>query len=302
MIKKLWTHKSEKLEKSLEDFRTTDLKTKRFVNRILYYDDETIYDGLRRRVQRFEEPGYILCQSLEMPIGSGKTSAGIYTALRLDKDFDIDSVENFTFTGKDFLSAVKNIKKGQVVCDDEGGLKGSDSRKWASALNQTINSALRLARYRQGYIIIMLPLVSMIDLRVRLLCNISLEMILVHHARQKSYGVFRTLSQETDKRGRYIFLEKLPIRFHNEKNYTYVSQYSFPKLPNKIWSQYMKRKEEALANLDIDEKSDEDNNEIRDLKHELGSTKGLLTQMSNRNSKLGKEIQSLKAKISQYHK
>ena len=260
MTKTLWAHKSEKLERNLENFRGVDLQTKKFVNRIIYYDDETVYDGLRRRVQRWEEPGFILCQSLEMPVGSGKTSAGIYTAFRLDPDFSIESIENFTFGGKDFLSAVKNIKKGQVVCNDEGGLNASDSRKFQSALNQTLNSALRLARFRQGYVLIMLPLATMIDLRVRLLCSVELEMIYVHHARKLSYGVFRTLSQETDKRGRYIFLKKLPVIFRNEKNYTFVDQYSFPKIPDKIWSQYLKRKDEALANLDVDE-SDESYNE-----------------------------------------
>ena len=252
MTKELWVNKSEALEKNLEDFRITDLKTKRFVNRILYYDDENIYDGLRRRVQRFEEPGFILAQSLEMPVGSGKTNAGIRTAMKLDPDFDIDSIENFTFTGKDFLSAIKGIKKGQAVCNDEGGLKGGGSRTWYEKINQTINEAMRLARYRLGYVIIMMPLVTMIDLNIRLLCNIQLEMICVHHAREESFGVFRTLSQETDSRGRYIFLKKLPIRFHNKKNYNFVGQYSFPKLPDKIWTQYLRRKDEALANLDID--------------------------------------------------
>jgi len=246
-------------EMRILNFRFSDVKTKKFVNRLIYYEDERIYDALRRRVQKWKEPGFVLVQSLVMPIGSGKTNAGIYSAKELDPDFDIPSVEDLTFTAKEFLPAVKNIKKGQAKCWDEGGLGGGDSRDWRAKINKTINEAMRLTRFKQGYIFIMLPLVSMLDVRIRLLCNIELEMVGVHHLKKESYGTFRTLSLADDDRGRYNIIKQLPIQFSNTESYKFMSSFSFPPLEKKVWDQYLKRKKEALENLDIDEKSDEDN-------------------------------------------
>jgi hypothetical protein len=269
---------TEAQERNLENFRFSDTKTKKSINRLICCGDENIYDALRRRVQHWEEPGFILVQSLEMPVGSGKSNASLYSACQLDPDFSMDSIENLCFTAKEFLEAVKGIRKGKAVVWDEGALQGGDSHSWHDQLNQTINQAMRLARFKQGYVLIVLPLTTMIDRRIRLLCNIQLEMLGVHHSKKLSYGIFRTLSLKIDKYGRYTVMERLPICFHTMTSFTYISECSFPKLKPKPWSQYLKRKNEALSTLDTQISGDNILQENRRLKLQLRSTKGHLTR------------------------
>ena len=277
-------------EMRILNFRFSDVKTKKFVNRLIYYEDERIYDAFRRRVQKWKEPGFVLVQSLVMPVGSGKTNAGIYSAMELDPDFNIDSTENLCFAAKEFNSAVKNIKEGRAVCWDEGGLGGGDSRDWRAKINKTINEAMRLTRFKQGYILIMLPLVSMLDVRIRLLCNIELEMVGVHHLKEESYGTFRTLSLADDDRGRYNIIKQLPIQFSNTESYKFMSSFSFPPLGKKVWDQYLKRKKEALANLNIDENGEERDykSENEALKTELNKKNRLFNLKQYRNIKISK--------------
>jgi hypothetical protein len=233
-------HKTQ--ERNLLDFRFCDTKTKRFVNRLVYYENETIYDALRRRVQLWEEPGFVLVQSLEMPVGSGKSNAAIHSAISLDPDFNVDNTENLCFTAREFIDAVKQIKEGQAVIWDESALDFGGSRQWHDKINQTINQTMRLVRFKKGYLFLVLPLSTMIDKRVRLLCNIELEMLGVHHDRNLSYGIFRTVALKIDKYGRYAIIERLPIRFHSLHTYGFVGEYTFPKVSDKLWSQYLHRK------------------------------------------------------------
>jgi hypothetical protein len=270
-------HQTKSIENSIENFRFIDTRQKRFINRLICYGEENIYDALRRRVLSWHEPGFVLCSSLEMPLGSGKTSAVLHGAHDLDKDFDIDSPGSLCFTANEMLEALKNLKKGHVVVWDEAGYKGGSARDWQKQINKTLNMALRLTRFKLGYVFITVPLASLLDRNIRLLTNISLEMLGVNHSKQLSYGIFRTLSLSADKYGRYSIIEKFPIRFHSRTSFTYISECTFPKVKPKLWAQYLKRKDEALTTLDI---SPGDNllEENRRLKLQLRSTKGHLTR------------------------
>jgi hypothetical protein len=258
-------------EKDILEFRFSDIHTKRFVNRLVYFYNEDIFTAIERRVLKYEEPGFFLLQSLTMPVGSGKSNAALFSSKRLDPDFDIESVENLCFTGPEFLNAVKNIKKGQAVLFDEAGLSsGGGSREWHSKMNNVINSVMRLTRYKQGFVLLISPLSSFLDLRIRLLCNLELEMIGVNKQKNESYGTFRTLSLQSTPYGKYKTIEQLPIKILENGDIQYMEKFTFPRLKLKLWTQYLKRKQEALDQLDSEKKSEDlDQSKVRDLRKEI---------------------------------
>ena len=236
----------------INQWRKLDLAHGRNVNRIFLYKDESIIDYLKRRVMDCEEPCFLICYSNQLPTGSGKSNAVLSLALMLDPDFDIN--HNLVFTAKQFKDRLINLTRGEAIIWDEAGIGGGKAIEHYKEINKTISDALRLARFKQGYVFFITPLTRLLDIDIRMLSGLELEMHFVDHLKKKSYGSFRSLMWAMNKYGKYevikMFPYELPLKRKEQENWHYISTWTFNKVDNEIWNQYLERKLEALGKLD----------------------------------------------------
>jgi len=103
--------------------------------------------------------------------GSGKS----YTALRLaelvDDDFSIDKV---CFRPSEFVKAVRNARKHDVIVFDEAGV-GIPAREWWSVQNRLLDYVIQTFRFKNLCVIFTMPNLRFIDEHVRLLFHYVLE-------------------------------------------------------------------------------------------------------------------------------
>lgn len=152
--------------------------------------------------------------------GCGKS----YTALRLgeiiDEDFNIQKV---VYTPSEFLRVVDYVeekgKTGQVIVVDEGEIT-APAQLWYSFTNRAIAYTLATFRYLRSMAIFVVPSLSWLDKRIRLLTNFVgfTEKTVIG----RKVEVYLDLRQvKTDLWGEKIFYSK--IRLLREEDYKLIT-------------------------------------------------------------------------------
>jgi hypothetical protein len=104
--------------------------------------------------------------------GTGKSWSILKMGEELDPTFNVDKI---TFTPKEFLQAIDNVKKsGEVVALDETGIALS-ARKWQSLSNMLLNEVIQTFRYQHIICFFIAPDFSYIDSQARKLVNVFSE-------------------------------------------------------------------------------------------------------------------------------
>lgn len=156
--------------------------------------------------------GIVMCISggTALKTGCGKS----YTALRLgeiiDKDFDINKV---VYTPSEFLKVVDYIEEkgniGQVIVVDEGEVT-APAQMWYSFTNRAIAYTLATFRYLRSMAIFVVPSLSWLDKRIRLLTNFV--GFTQKEVRSRVIGVYLDLRQvKTDLWGEKIYYSKIRL-------------------------------------------------------------------------------------------
>lgn len=217
------------------------------VGLLYFFKDEVIADAFYRKVMYFNEACSVIIYSSHIPLRSGKSNDALQMALDVDPDFDVET--QLYFTGKDFLSAIKETKTGQALIWDEAGVGGGSSKEWRSQLNQDLGKMMRLAQFRKPFLFFVCPDPYLLETSVRILCGIEMETVGVNQGASESYAVCRTIHWKRNKYGNLIEDHALPRRVDWDGSIEKITTTSFPDTSNKypdIWKKYEKRKSEFL--------------------------------------------------------
>jgi len=97
-------------------------------------------------------------------MGSGKSLAGVSMACKIDPSWK--NHKTIVYTSEEFLTAIDNAKKGQVIIWDEVGV-GVPAREWQKAQNKMISILMQILRYKNVCVIFTTPNIRFIDINLR---------------------------------------------------------------------------------------------------------------------------------------
>jgi len=96
--------------------------------------------------------------------GSGKSLAAMAMACKIDPEFKNNPI--VVYTVYEFLDAILNAKKGQVIVFDEVGV-GVPAREWHQLNNMIMSIIAQILRYKNICVIFTTPNIRYVDVNVR---------------------------------------------------------------------------------------------------------------------------------------
>lgn len=105
--------------------------------------------------------------------GSGKSYAAISTACAVDPNF---SVEKIVYTPKDFLKALDNARRGDIIIWDEAGV-GIPAREWNTIQNKVISYVLQTFRFQNIGVFFTTPGSALLDKIARILIHYQVKVL-----------------------------------------------------------------------------------------------------------------------------
>lgn len=104
------------------------------------------------------------------PTGSGKSWASMTMATELNENF---SINNVIFSREDFITSVQ-ANDPVVVLDEAGAWIGA--REWQTEMNRFLGRVTQMVRFKNQVIFLTVPAHTLVDVQVRSLAHLEIEM------------------------------------------------------------------------------------------------------------------------------
>ena len=173
----------------------------------IYYDGklQDLLDGFKKAIQKNRQSVVIVCDGRS---GMGKSTFSNQVGKYLDLDFDLD---NLHFTPDDFLTALKNAKKGEMVILDEAMMLSN--RASMSEINRAVVIAMSMIRSKCIYVVFNIN--SAFDLDKNLILHRADVLFHIYGESLIDRGRFTTFFRGQDGFDRLKFLYLLGKKFYD---------------------------------------------------------------------------------------